>query len=251
MNKGQITMIGGALANPQQEALARRFSIFSEVSYFNDPLDKRKLLDKYGKKNWTVVYDGLTNQDVTTFRSNETGEIIIAVRGTDLRNINDLLTDLAVIGSVSSFTPRQAVIDRVVADAIRKFGKDKITLVGHSLGSRIAINAANKFQLKAYVFNTATSPLDFLTKTNKNITDISTNTGKNFDVISWFSKLFNKHEQVELNPTASSTHALANYLPQNEEQIAMSGTGRKNISIRRGNIFNPSIGKRKGMRIKG
>lgn len=54
--KGQITMIGGALANPEQEAQARRFSIFSEVAYFNDPTDKRKLLDKYGKSAWQVVY---------------------------------------------------------------------------------------------------------------------------------------------------------------------------------------------------
>lgn len=162
---------------------------------------------------------------MTTYKSNETNEVIIAVRGTDVKNINDLLTDLAVIGSISKFTPRQAVIDRVVSDAISRYGRDKITLVGHSLGGRIAINAANKFGLKAYVFNTATSPLDFLTKSNKNITDISTNTGKNFDVISWFSKLFGKHNQVELNPTADSTHSLSNYLPQTSEQIAMSGTG--------------------------
>ena len=214
---------GGALVNPQQKALAQKMAIFSEVAYFNDPADKRRLLNKYGKSNWDIV--PMTTNDATTFRNRNTGEVVVGVRGTDFKNVNDLLTDMAIIGGVSNFTPRQAVVNNIVQYAINKYGKDKVVLSGHSLGAKLSVNAANKFNLKAYIYNSATSPLDFFSRSNKNIQDFSTNYAGNRDIVSWFGSLFKKYNQSEFNPSAKDAHSLQNFLPQTAEEIEQTGTG--------------------------
>lgn len=223
MNKGHIIQCGGALVNPEQKAQAQRYAIFSEAAYFNDNADKRKILDKYGKQLWDIV--PMTTIDATTFRNRNTGEVVVGVRGTDFKNVSDLLTDLAIVGGVSNFTPRQAVVNNIVQYAITKYGKDKVVLSGHSLGGKLSTNAANKFGLRAYIYNAGSSPLDFFSRSNKNIQDFSTNYNGNRDIVSWFGSLFKKHNQAEFNPTQSSVHTLQNFLPQSAEEIAQSGTG--------------------------
>lgn len=223
MNKAHIIQCGGALVSPEQKTLGQRYAIFAEIAYYNDPADKRRLLDKYGKQLWDVV--PLTTLDATTFKNRNTGEVVIGVRGTDVKNINDLLTDLAIVGGVSNFTPRQAVVNNIVQYAINKYGKDKVVLSGHSLGGKLSVNAANKFGIKAYIYNAAASPLDIFSKSNKNIQDFSTNYNGNRDIISWFGSLFKKHNQAEFNPSQSSAHTLKNFLPQTAEEIAQTGTG--------------------------
>jgi len=238
----------GALVTPEQKATAQRYAIFSEAAYFNNPTDKRRILDKYGKQAWDIV--PLTTIDATTFRNRNTDEVVVGVRGTDVSNISDLLTDIAIVGGVSNFTPRQAVVNNIVQNAINVYGKDKVVLSGHSLGGKLSTNAANKFGLRAYIYNAASSPLDIFSRSNKNIQNFSTNYAGNRDIVSWFGSLFNKYNQAEFNPTQSSVHTLQNFLPQNEAEIALTGTGRRKISVRRGNPFNPNIGKQKGIRIK-
>lgn len=222
---------GGALVNPEQKKTAQRYAIFSEASYYKDPNDVRKILDKYGKQAWDIV--PITTQDATTFRNKNTGEVVVGIRGTDIKNIEDLFTDLALIGGVSRFTPRAGQITKIVKYAIDTYGKENVSLSGHSLGSELARQAANKFGVKAYLYNRASSVFDVFNKENKDIQDYSTNIGKTRDVISMLGTMQGKHSHSEFEKQAGKdAHTLQNFLPQTKEEIEQIGTG-----IRRYNPF--------------
>lgn len=43
---------GGALVNADQKSQAQKYAVFALASYYKNPQDVRKILDKYGKQNW-------------------------------------------------------------------------------------------------------------------------------------------------------------------------------------------------------
>lgn len=222
---------GGALVNPEQKKTAQRYAIFSEASYYKDPNDVRKILDKYGKQAWDIV--PITTPDATTFKNRDTGEVVVGIRGTDVKNIEDLFTDLALVGGVSRFTPRASQITKIVKYAIDTYGKDKVSVSGHSLGGELGRQMANKFGIKGYIYNRASSVLDVFNKKNSDIKDFTTNIGKTRDVISMLGTTQGKHDQSEFNKLeGKDAHTLQNFLPQTKEEIEQTGTG-----IRRYNPF--------------
>lgn len=218
---------GGALVTDEQKRTAQRYGVFAEASYYKDPNDVRKILDKFNKKAWKVVPK--TTLDATTFKSDETGKVIIAVRGTDITNLSDLATDLALVVGLSRFTPRVKAVTEVVQYAIDNYGKENIeAIVGHSLGGELARQMANKFGLKAYVFNRAAGPLDYFNVKNKDIKDFSTNLDKSKDPVSFLGTKQQKHDHAEFNVLeGKDPHTLSNFLPQNQAEIDQTGTGRR------------------------
>ena len=222
---------GGELVNPEQKKTGQRYAIFAEASYYPDPQDVRKILDKYGKQAWDVV--PMTTKDATTFKNRDTEEVVVGIRGTDVKNISDLFTDLALVGGVSRFTPRASQITKIVKYAIDTYGKDKVSVSGHSLGGELARQMANKFGLKAYVYNRASSVFDVFNKKNENVKDFSTNIGKTTDIISVLGTKQKKHDQAEFEKQAGKdAHTLQNFLPQSEEEIKQTGTGRLRTKIK-------------------
>lgn len=223
---------GGELVNPEQKKTAQRYAIFSEASYYKDPNDVRKILDKYGKKAWDIV--PITTPDATTFRNRDTGEVVVGIRGTDIKNIEDLFTDLALVGGVSRFTPRASQITKIVKHAIDTYGKDKVSLSGHSLGAELSRQAANKFGVRAYIYNRAASVFDIFNKKNPDIKDYSTNIGKTTDIISVLGTKQKKHDQAEFEKLkGKDAHTLQNFLPQTQEEIEQTGTGIRMFMPRR------------------
>jgi len=222
---------GGALVNSEQKKKGQRYAIFAEASYYKDPNDVRKILDKYGKQAWDIV--PMTTLDATTFKNRNTGEVVVGIRGTDVSNISDLFTDLALVAGVARYTPRASQIEKQVKYAIDTYGKDKVSVAGHSLGGELARQMANKFGIKAYIYNRASSVLDVFNKKNENVKDFSTNIGNTTDIISVMGTKQKKHDQAEFNKLeGKDAHTLGNFLPQTKEEIELSGTG-----IRRYNPF--------------
>lgn len=216
---------GGALVTSEQKKTGQRYAVFAEASYYKNPDDVRKILDKFGKKNWDIVPK--TVLDATTFKNKETGKVIIAIRGTDITNLSDLATDLALTVGLSRFTPRVKTVTDVVQYAIDNYGKQNIeAITGHSLGGELARQMANKFGLKAFVFNRAAGPLDYFNTSNKEIKDFSTNLDKSKDPVSFLGTMQQKHDHAEFQQLKDKdAHTLANFLPQNQEEIDQTGTG--------------------------
>jgi len=216
---------GGALVTDEQKKLGQRYAIFAEASYYPNPEDVRKILDKYGKQAWDIV--PMTTKDATTFKNRDTGQVIVGIRGTDLKNISDLFTDLALIGGVSRFTPRASEITKIVKYAIDTYGKENVSVSGHSLGGELARQMANKFGIKGYVYNRAASVFDVFNKKNENIKDFSTNIGSTSDIVSFMGTKQKKHDQAEFEKLKDKdAHTLMNFLPQTEDEIKQTGTGR-------------------------
>lgn len=227
---------GGAKVTADQKKTAQRYAIFAEAAYYKDPNDVRKILDKYGKQAWSLV--PISSDDAKTFRSKDTGQVVVGIRGTDTSNIEDLFTDLALVGGVSRFTPRAKQISNIVKYAIDNYGKDNVSISGHSLGGELGRQAANQFGVKAYVYNRAASVLDTFNKENKNIEDYSTNTGDTKDIISVLGTKQQKHSHSEFEKLKDKdAHTLQNFLPQTQEEINRTGTGIDYLLLHRPMFF--------------
>lgn len=93
--------------------------------------------------------------------------------------------------------------------AIQKYGKDNVSLTGHSLGGSQAGYVSRKTGLKSRGFNAAWSPIDLLRKrTYSNFT----NHTSNGDPISALGRNVGRMNQVKVKSKSVNTHGLVNFI---------------------------------------
>ena len=99
----------------------------------------------------------LSTKKHSVFHNNTTGETVIAYKGTDPKNFDDLKTDM-VVASVfnENNTKRFKKSEQVYLEAVEKYGKVDAT-TGHSLGGDIALFIGRKHDIQSYTFNPAVS----------------------------------------------------------------------------------------------
>lgn len=95
----------------------------------------------------------LSNRNRTVFFDESTGEAVVSYRGTNPKNFGDLGTDLAIAVGAQGKTSRFKNAEAVAKQAVAKYGKEHVTLTGHSLGGTQALYVGNKLDLKAKAFN--------------------------------------------------------------------------------------------------
>jgi hypothetical protein len=223
--------IGGALATPEQKIQGQKFAIFAMLSYIPDIQDKIDYLKSKGKTDWDID-KSLTDQNgtdyLTTIVNRQTGQVIVSIRGTIWSQLNDVLTNLGFVFGVGRLTPKANEVMYQVSKVLQKYGKGRVLLTGHSQGGELARQNANRFGLPAVIFNRAASMMDVFNVKNPNILEFDTNYGAQFDIVSWFSHLQQKHNKSEfLVKEGNSAHTLENYIPETEQEIAQTGTGRR------------------------
>jgi hypothetical protein len=120
--------------------------------------DKRKEL--LHEKHLEIL-DNYSDDYHNVIRDNKTGEIILGIRGTQLKDtkkesISDLGTDalLALLGERGlKMTPRYKKSKNKLDELKKDFPDNKITLTAHSLGGGIGYTLGNEYDLDTYNFN--------------------------------------------------------------------------------------------------
>lgn len=138
------------------------------------------------------------------------GKVKIAIRGTNPRNKRDLGTDVLVGLGLLDVSSRAKNTLKTTDRAIQKYGKENVSLVGHSLGGSLAAHVSRKRGLSATGFNAAMGPIDTLRKrTYGKFHSVSTRT----DPISHFTRRTGRiGKQTITKATKWDPHTLSNYI---------------------------------------
>lgn len=153
------------------------FAVLSKASYSATPND---VLEGFGLSKQFQMLRQYSNPDMLTVKDKSTGKVIVAVRGTDIQDktgnrIRDLVSDYRIATGENERVSRRFEVERVVKRVIKRFGKDKVILTGHSLGGYVSTKVADDLGVKAVVFNIGSSIMDNTTAKNDNVTHYTTN----------------------------------------------------------------------------
>jgi hypothetical protein len=121
-----------------------------------------------GKRN-VEGYDILTpysSPDRVVYQHKRTKHVILAFRGTDARNwkngfsskgFRDITSDILLAGAAEGLSHRFTNAEEITQKLITQFGKENVTVTGHSLGGSEAMHVSKKFDVGAHVYNPHTT----------------------------------------------------------------------------------------------
>ncbi len=147
-----------------------KYSHLANVSYetYYKTIEKANdYLKSNNETNGFKIVESLTNKESTVLHNPITKETHVSYRGTDPTNIKDVGADLAILTALEKKTKRYKNAENKFIKTVEKFGKDNITVSGHSLGGGQALHVAEKFGIKSYTFNPAVSARQVVNSTSK------------------------------------------------------------------------------------
>ena len=214
---------GGLRLGPKQKDF---YAKISSVAYGKSKEDRIKKIKKYDLDDWDL--SPRSNKDVSILINAKTKEVVAGIRGTDVKNKQDLIDDGRILLGLEKTIPRAKQIEKVLYDVKKDVGKGyDLTLTGHSLGGTIAKTISDKLKTPAVVFNRGSSPVNTnsisalwnrIFKRESKVIHYST-----IDPISAAAKLYgNEKDKINvLNKT--SIHGLDNFI----DDKPMTGSGKK------------------------
>ena len=152
----------------------------------------------------------LSSDDYTTYTKGNKAQI--AYRGTGLKGKNkwrDLGADILVGLGLQDYGNRFKKSVRVADKAIAKYGRDNVTLTGHSLGGSQSAYASRKTGLKGTGYNTGFGLVDPL---RKRTYSTFTNYTVDGDIIALPSRSVRRTNQVRVKPKSRNFHSLLNFV---------------------------------------
>jgi hypothetical protein len=137
------------------------YALLSQDAYQDPVLNKPKELGGVNYEAIDVANNPVTGFQATAYRRMDTGEVVIAYRGTEFERepVQDGGVDAAMVlgginlqrGDSEAFTQR--VLERAKLDADLHHRPLQVTVTGHSLGGTLAELNASKFVLHGETFN--------------------------------------------------------------------------------------------------
>lgn len=145
----------------------------------------------------------LSGNRVQVYHNNENNKTIVAHRGT--KDLNDVITDvkLALFPRSYKNSKRYQHSKNIQEQAEQQYGKDNITTIGHSLGSKLASDLGKNTK-EVITYNKPTFIRDLFKKPNPNETHIRTKG----DVVSLLSPYFDRTKTKTINKNNSITNPL-------------------------------------------
>lgn len=177
-----------------------------------------KYSEDYDKQGY-IVDKELSDSYRTVFYNPQNKRAVVSYRGTKLNDIADLATDLAIVKGSERQTPRFRHAMKVAEKTIKKYGKDNVTLTGHSLGGSQAIYVGQKTGLTTHAFNPGVGPKTgirevlsrFFRSRNKGSNVNIYHTGKR-DIISMLSPLVRGNVRHVAPKMHKNPHGIDNFI---------------------------------------
>jgi len=133
------------------------YSTISASTYKRNKKDRQKYLKMQGINNYSIDNE-LSNKYHSVYINNDNNNVVFGIRGTDVKDFGDLITDSALLFDLQAVTPRFRKAQNHLKKVQEKYKDKNITLTGHSLGGSISEQLAKTNNLKAHVFNKGSSP---------------------------------------------------------------------------------------------
>jgi hypothetical protein len=197
----------------------KMFALMSKIAYTDER--KRPLeLNKYHLNQMSEL-NNYSNNDVMTVKDKYSSIVIIAIRGTDIKNITnnrirDLVQDYGILAGDDDAVTRTKKLISLVEKAISKFGKNNVILTGHSLGGFIACRISDLLNVRVIAFNIGSSLLDGKERDNKNIIHYTTNNPLKgiIDIASISTVLKDNYRTITVKQkTGVDIHSINNFTP--------------------------------------
>ena len=195
----------------------KMLALMAKISYTDEK--KRPLeLHKYHLNQFTEL-NHYSNNDVMTVKDKYSSFVIIAIRGTDIKNvtnnrIRDLVQDYGILAGDDEAVRRTKKLIYLAKKVIDKFGRNNVILTGHSLGGFISARISDLLGVKAIVFNMGSSLLDGKERDNPNIIHYTTNNPFKgiIDIASISTVLKDNYRTIVVNQKAGvDIHSINNF----------------------------------------
>jgi len=231
-----------------------KYGLLSSLAYSKTNKERAEMLKKFDKDgNWELLPE-YSGRHASVYKSTRTNEIVISVRGTDLKSkdtrYKDLRTDIGIAAGVSKFGKRNAQITKLVRKVRRDFPDTKPVLTGHSLGARIASDVAKKEEIPAVVYNKGSSPMDIIGylkdklfgAKKHDITHFNTNKGLVVDPVSISSAVLSGDEnEIVKQKKGNNPHSLTNFIDKDNNQIGIGKKPKKKRPLSKWNIHVKNV----------
>jgi hypothetical protein len=133
-----------------------KYSRLASASYhFKNQSKADDILSKLEETKHFQLDKELSTEEHSILHNPVTNETVIAFRGTS--NLKDVATDSLVLTSQELKSSRLKDSERVFEATAEKYGTDKLTTTGHSLGSTLSLHTAEKYDVEGHHFNPAVS----------------------------------------------------------------------------------------------
>jgi hypothetical protein len=139
--ESDLELIGSSFSDDPQ----RKFALMAQAAYLES---NQKAVGKFIKDNKSLygfkLDTQLSSHKNSVFFNPNSGETVISFKGTNPKNVEDLWDDLAIVGGFETHTSRFKGADKLYDAVEQKYGKDRLKIVGHSLGGSAAMFAGEK-----------------------------------------------------------------------------------------------------------
>jgi hypothetical protein len=164
----------GSVLEENRDRLMRQYAVLSSIAYqvYNNGKEKAgKKLNEFLPNHQLIpeLSDGYSSTIIKK-RQDKPDEIIVAYRGT--QNLKDAFVDLTniAIGSpiekIGGIPTGYFRIAQDKYDAVKQaYPNAVISTTGHSLGGSLAYYIGKKNDVRSYIYNAGSSPLDIITDT--------------------------------------------------------------------------------------
>lgn len=141
------------------------YAVLAGSTYNPDKSKRDELIDKFYPDRKVDVIPEFSNDRLTTFQD-ANGKVFVSVAGTDFQNKrnrrdDDIQTNVFLSAGLLVGTNRYKQDSNDLRQVIDKYGKENVSITGHSLGGSLAIELGEAYDIPAYAYNPGGTPKTF------------------------------------------------------------------------------------------